>query len=471
MAAKRRADFKLAAAPRSTLKPHSNARSEKMALCSQSLGKPIQQNKCKRCGRCMSVCPVYLTTLRESDVARGRLTLIEALNEGRIELTTRIEEILSRCLLCGACARVCASNVNTTSLFLQGRRVASGLTGLQLVPRLAEHLRQGGRLTKTLLRAGSLLQALACKNIPETSGLHYRFPLAFFSERKTLPPLALKPFMDSIKPGDFKSGPQNSKKQARSVALFVGCGTNYLMPNIARALINILNRLNIRVIVPPEQVCCGFPALASGDLEVALSMAKQNVRAFAMQNVDAVLTLCASCGHHLTNINGLLADSGCNVPGAEQLVDKFVDAMTFIAQAPEVASYVPKMKEWSIDKRPTKTAAYHAPCHLRNGTSAIEDQKRLLSGLPSIQLLEPTNPDRCCGHGGDFSLRHFGLSLDILKRRIDDFKPLEPDMIVAGCTGCIIHLTEGLAQKGLAGQIKVLHPIELLSTEFLSSDV
>ncbi|MGD8757418.1 MAG: (Fe-S)-binding protein, partial [Deltaproteobacteria bacterium] len=65
-------------------------------------------NRCKRCGQCMSVCPVYQATFQETDVARGRLALLESAEEGAIKWSERLEDILSRCLLCGACAHICA---------------------------------------------------------------------------------------------------------------------------------------------------------------------------------------------------------------------------------------------------------------------------------------------------------------------------------------------------------------------------
>ncbi|MBW1896856.1 MAG: 4Fe-4S dicluster domain-containing protein, partial [Deltaproteobacteria bacterium] len=72
------------------------------------------QNSCKRCGQCMSVCPIYQTTFREADVARGKLALLEAIETGAIDWSIRLEEIVSRCLLCGACGEVCANRVETT---------------------------------------------------------------------------------------------------------------------------------------------------------------------------------------------------------------------------------------------------------------------------------------------------------------------------------------------------------------------
>ncbi len=137
-------------------------------------------NGCKRCGQCMSVCPVYQATFREADVARGKLALLECVEAGSMSASERLEEILSRCLLCGACAHVCANRVET-NLIMQSSREQLFEAGNKGESRSAifSAVREDRLSAKVLLKGGALLQALACKKIPETSGLHLRFPLSF----------------------------------------------------------------------------------------------------------------------------------------------------------------------------------------------------------------------------------------------------------------------------------------------------
>jgi glycolate oxidase iron-sulfur subunit len=156
----------------------------------------INENKCKRCGQCMTVCPVYQGTFREADVARGKLSLLECVQEGTMSASERLEEILSRCLLCGACAQVCANKVETTRIMQSGReQLLKARKRGQFQSALFRAVREGSPNTRVLLKGGALLQALACKKIPETSGLHLRFPLSFFSQRNTVPSLAWRPFL------------------------------------------------------------------------------------------------------------------------------------------------------------------------------------------------------------------------------------------------------------------------------------
>ena len=108
------------------------------------------------------------------------------------------------------------------------------------------------------------------------------------------------------------------------------------------------------------------------------------------------------------------------------------------------------------------TVAYHDPCHLRIGQGVTEAPRRLLQALPGVRLVEPAHPGRCCGHGGDFNLSHFSLSMNILERRVKDFEKVLPDRIVTGCTGCLLQFAEGISRQGLEGKVEVCHPLVLV---------
>ncbi len=80
--------------------------------------------QCMKCGTCQSDCPLYRTDGRESSVARGKISLIQSVYEGRIEDAGEIFEHIDKCLLCGRCKHVCPSGVKKTDeIFLKGKEV------------------------------------------------------------------------------------------------------------------------------------------------------------------------------------------------------------------------------------------------------------------------------------------------------------------------------------------------------------
>lgn len=406
----------------------------------------------------MSVCPVYQATFQESDVARGKLALLECVEAGTINASERLESILSRCLMCGACSQVCANKVETTLIMQTGREklFETGKKG-QTERALFGAVREGRLSAKVLLKGGSLLQALACKKIPETSGLHLRFPLSFFTARRTAPPIAWKPFLQRAQsePAVTGEGPR--------IGLFVGCGANYLFPDTSRALVRILRRMGVTPVIPGDQICCGLPAYVSGDTETARESALKNIEAFKSLELDAILTVCASCGSHLKALPSLFSDDSSSRNAAASLAGKHMDAMTFLVDHLDFEVFLKNLQSAKPQKdtRPLRVA-YHDPCHLRLGQGITQAPRRLIEALPGVQLAEASHPGQCCGHGGEFNLSHFALSMKILDRRTEDFRKVNPETIVTGCTGCLLQLAEGISRNGLAGRIEVCHPLVLV---------
>lgn len=413
-------------------------------------------NSCKRCGRCMAVCPVYQTTFREADVARGRLAILQTMREDVLRGSSRFSDILSRCLMCGACGDVCANNLKAADVIQAGRQMLHRVRWMENP--VAKTIRRGGLSERIVCKGGALLQALSCKKIPDTSGLHLRFPLSFFAKRHAIPAISWKPFVK-----DAQGACMGQKQGSPRVAVFAGCGGNYLFQEAAWALVRVLRRMDVNVVVPQDQVCCGLPAYVSGDMSSAKRLARKNIEAFASLDVDAVLTICASCGSHLGSLGKLFVKEPSVHATAKVLAEKHRDAMVFLCEQLSVESYLKRDGSAGgvLDTTPMRVV-YHDPCHLRIGQGGTQAPRKILGALQGVELVETAHPNRCCGHGGGFNLAHFQLSMKILERRMQDFQAARPDAIVTGCTGCLLQFAEAVARKGLAKRVKVCHPLVLV---------
>jgi glycolate oxidase iron-sulfur subunit len=190
----------------------------------------------------------------------------------------------------------------------------------------------------------------------------------------------------------------------------------------------------------------------------------RNVEAFAALEVDAVLSVCASCGAHLQEMGRLYQDDPMLGRGARWISRKHRDAMSFLMEELSLDAYL-------RERDPAKAGAdglllrvaYHAPCHLRIAQGVSDAPRSLIKAVPGVQLADPPPKPMCCGHGGDFNLQQFELSMDILDRRMDDLLKVEPDAIVTGCTGCLLQLSEGVGRRGLSGKVSVFHPLVLVA--------
>jgi glycolate oxidase iron-sulfur subunit len=218
-----------------------------------------------------------------------------------------------------------------------------------------------------------------------------------------------------------------------------------------------LKHVGATLVVPEEQICCGLPAYVSGDTKTAKKLARKNIEAFESLEVEAILSVCASCGSQLRSLPSIFPDD----PAAASIAAKHMDAMVFLIDHLGIEEDLASLQPDKPEEVTTLRVAYHDPCHLRIGQGITEAPRRLLKALPGVELLETPHPGQCCGHGGDFNLTHFSLSMDILKRRVTDLEKVHPDNIVTGCTGCLLQLREGVSRSGLGGSVEVCHPLVL----------
>lgn len=404
-----------------------------MASSAQNMEKVLL--RCNRCGRCLSDCPVYLETAEESLSARGRLSLIEAYIRGEIHLTGRFADILSKCILCGACSEACVAGISPHEI-IQWIRVEAGKR--QKMPPvkhfLLERLLENG-FVSALLRHGLRISKLL--------GLSDELPWPFKTG-----------FLDKSQP--LIAGHEGGAK----VGYFVGCIANQFLPDVGLSTVRILRDCGCSVFIPESQGCCGLPFLNAGDIDKAHSLAMRNMEAFFQEDVDYVIASCATGSAHLKDYKRLFQSDA----RAQTFSSKVRDISEFLTNE---VPYAKRLRDKSFSSR-NKTArvTYHDPCHLRRRQKIFTEPRSLVEAIHGIEFIEMNHPERCCGHGGSFHFDHRDLSIRILKRKIDDIKETNADIVTTGCMACLLQLMEGMDLEGL--NIKVLHIAQLIDQHCLN---
>jgi glycolate oxidase iron-sulfur subunit len=204
---------------------------------------------CISCGFCLPACPTYAMTQDERSSPRGRITLMRALEEGRLdEDDPTLQEQAAFCLGCRACETVCPAGVQYGALLEQWR---DHQWRGRHVPPLALALRTGMRLTPAFTAAGVVRGAARRTGAARPDAVH----------------------------------------------LMLGCAERALYPNVSRSVLRLLPDA---VDVPSGQGCCGAMHAHNGDSAQAAELARELGRRMP----GTILVTAGGCGAHLAHVLG-----------------------------------------------------------------------------------------------------------------------------------------------------------------------
>ncbi|WP_136809431.1 L-lactate dehydrogenase (quinone) large subunit LdhH [Desulfosediminicola flagellatus] len=412
--------------------------------------------RCIQCGACANVCPVYQSVgghVFGSIYISAIGVILTAFYEG----LDAAKEITRACIGCRSCTAVCPSGIDLEEIILHLRNEVTKKHGMGLIKNVAfKAVMKNRGLFHTMVRAASKLQrpvthpgrANSEKRIIRHLPLH--FMNKDFTEWRDLPSVAEKSFRDM-----FKDIPQNVTKPKYKVGFFVGCGADFVYPEVGTSLIKVLNSLGVEVVFPQKQNCCGIPALYSGDTDTGIDLAKQNVEAFSEANVDYVLSICPTCTmavkRDFVERLGELHDWSDK---AHALSDKTMDASDFLENVLGASTKIEGKAEMGA-------ITYHDSCHLKRGNNVYKEPRALLEAS-GFEITEMKNSDRCCGFGGTYSfLSHPQIAKQITTDKVDAIKGTNVKTVAMDCPGCMIML------KGAMGKanpnIRCVHTVELMA--------
>jgi glycolate oxidase iron-sulfur subunit len=365
--------------------------------------------------------------------------------EGSLALSDNLAEQMYGCFACMACNDACPVGIRPAEVALAMRSAQE-----ERRPRRWKELLFGrllaaaGRMEAATLPL-RLYEGLGLRRLAYRLGLNRLLPGPVRDWEAMLPRIPQRPLRRTLPEVTEPRGEARYR-----VGFFLGCAQSLLFAEESAAALRVLARNGCRVVTPKEVQCCGMPARAYGRTELTEAHARHNIALFEAQQVDVIVTDCATCGSMLKEYGSLLAGDPGWASRAQAFGRRVRDISEFLAELPALA---PRGR---IEAKVT----YHDPCHLRRAQQVWKQPRRLLSRIDGLELTELPEADWCCGSAGSQLLTHYETSSKVLDRKIDNIARTGAGIVASGCPACRMQLNAGLRRRGL--RLRVVHPVTLL---------
>jgi len=388
-------------------------------------------DNCLKCSVCNAACPVYAAHPQYPGPKHLGPELERMRNEGIPTDTTWLEY----CLGCHRCDLACPHQVGVSEMIARAK--AAHRKPLVRAMRDWWFARPGllGRLT-------TILPALSNFALSTTVARFFMSKLVLIAPQRKFPAYT--------RPNLRTPSPEASTNTRTRLLFFPGCFIRFNRPDLGRKIIALLEVNGFNTEVAATE-CCGVPASANGDAELARMLARKNIHAMVDQ-VNAgmrIVTACSSCGHMLkTGFGSLLEDDAGFAEAARQIGSQTFDLAELLMAQSDAGTLNTKFEPTDLH------LAYHAPCHLKS-QGIGRPWYHLLRQIPGVTVDDLDAG--CCGISGTYGFKQekYQVSMTIGKQLFDGIDTSRPQIVATECATCQMQIEHGTS-------FKAIHPAEIL---------
>ncbi|MBI2419395.1 MAG: DUF3683 domain-containing protein [Ignavibacteriales bacterium] len=427
---------------------------------------------CVRCGKCKTVCNTHyprktmLYNPRNKILAVGLITEAILFSAQTLDMRSfihfkKMREISDHCTVCHKCSVPCPVKIDFGNVSLRMReqlvhRKKSApkiMTNAALfyLTRKKYFVNKVFRLG--LLKTGYSAQRLASKCHKPVSGLTASFIPKLGQLLKNPFPVSGQPSIREVfglkNTDTFYSFANPDMEVKGSVVYFPGCGSERMFADISFATLALLYNRGIRVVIPNEYLCCGYPFLANGKtVKSALKTYENRVlfhrlaESVGYMNIDAVVISCGTCYNMLETYE----------------LEKIFPGSKLI----DINEYLVHQKLYKKIDGDCPELFYHEPCHnpLKHfGT------KNTFAGLYVKTAVEIPE---CCGEAGTLALSRPDISNTLKNRKLQAVKQFNTEdvQILTTCPSCVSGLCKLSNGRKIEGKSLAVYNAE----QFLGRD-
>jgi glycolate oxidase iron-sulfur subunit len=403
---------------------------------------------CVHCGFCLPACPTYVLWGDEMDSPRGRIYMIKKASEGAAPLDPRFRQHMDNCLGCMACLTACPSGVEYNKLIEPTRAQIERNIPRSLPDRLFRNLLFATFPHPTRLRLLALplglYQRSGLQSVIRRSGLLKLLPARLAAMESLLP---------AVPAHLFRKLPERTAPAVtrRRVGMLAGCVQQVFFPHVNAATARVLAAEGCEIIIPSAQACCGALHLHSGEEAPALALARRMIAAFEAAQVDTIVINAAGCGSTMKEYGYLLRDDPAWASRASAFAAKCKDISEILCDLP------PQAPRHPLPLR----VAYHDACHLQHAQAIHAEPRRLLAGIPALEVAEIPESSLCCGSAGVYNLLNPETANQLGDRKVENLLTTRAQAVLSANPGCLLQLQQGLRRRGLQ-TLPTFHMVELL---------
>jgi FAD/FMN-containing dehydrogenase/Fe-S oxidoreductase len=391
--------------------------------------------KCVRCGRCKTTCCVFYPAGNLFYHPRNKNVALTGIIEALLYEAQRthvvgmqplrwLPEIADHCTLCHKCQAPCPVDIDTAEVTILERDVLTthGAKKTAMPTRMVLGY-LGSRspvaniaARRILLQGGGALQRAGARLV----GPRWRWHPFLAPLYAPVPAIARRP-LTALYPRRAGAGhallvvPET--QPAATVFYFPGCGSERLHADIALAVIYLLLRAGVRVVLPPEYLCCGYPARANARMDHTNRLELRNTIIFnqirsmlGYLDFDACVVSCGTC-------RDALVRTAANDIFAAPLVDASDFALAH-----------------GLDVQLSGPCLYHPPCH-----DSLDGRGEAL--LRAIAPQGVAGVAHCCSEAGTLALSRPDIAAVMLDRKRFALAPLQDQFpqhrLLTNCPACL----------------------------------
>jgi L-lactate dehydrogenase complex protein LldE len=235
-----------------------------------------------------------------------------------------------------------------------------------------------------------------------------------------------------------------------TVTLFIPCFVDALFPRAGICIVEILERLGHKIVVPEKIVCCGQPPFNSGYWDEARSVAEKVLE--QLKDAEIIVIGSGSCGAMLKKFYPELFKNLPQEKLAKQISERVWEFSEFL---------VKKLGVTELGAKFPHKVTFHDGCHGLRELGVKKSPRELLAKVGGLELIEMAEAEMCCGFGGTFSAKFPMISTAMGEVKNISAAETGAEFIVSNDSSCLMHLQGLLSREN--SKLKTIHLAEVLN--------